>query len=237
MASSSLTHPALPRGLIVSCQAYEGEPMFGAAHMAAMARAAQVGGAVAIRANGPADIAAIRAAIPRSMPVIGLLKQWSDQSPVYITPTHLSAQVIAQAGADIIAIDATPRARAGGETLADLIRYIHNELGRPVMADTSCLSDVELALGLGADVISTTMAGYTEHGRVKTAGPDLEFLAQTVQLAGARAPVTAEGRFQTPAEVAQAFALGAHAVVIGAAITRPEIITQRFAAAIPAASR
>ncbi len=219
----------LPKGLIVSCQAYEGEPLFGAPIMAAMARAAQAGGAVAIRANGPDDIAAIRAAVP--LPIVGLWKRGSTgPSDVYITPDRESARAIAAARCDMIAIDATARPRAGGDTLVGLIDFIHSTLKLPVMADVSCIDDAVAAQAAGADVISTTLAGYTAHGRPSMPDPDFDFLAEVLK--HARVPVVGEGRFAAPEQVARAIELGAHAVVVGAAITRPERITARFAQAI-----
>jgi N-acylglucosamine-6-phosphate 2-epimerase len=220
---------ALPRGVIVSCQAYEGEPLFGASIMAAMARAALAGGAAGIRANSPTDIAAIRASTDRLL--IGLYKQHSPDSPVYITPTRAAAAAVAQAGCDIVAVDATGRPRPHGETLADLIRYIHEVLHKPVLADVSCVDDAVLAEHLGADVLSTTLAGYTEHGRPALDGPDLHFVDMLVR--HSRLPVVAEGRYRDPNDVAHAFRLGAHAVVIGGAITRPQDITRRFVQAVP----
>ncbi len=225
MASATL----LKRGLIVSCQAYEGDPLFGAHIMAAMARAAVVGGAVGIRANSPADIAAIRAIT--SLPLIGLHKLYDPVSPVYITPTREAAASIVQAGCDVVALDATDRARPGGLTLAEHIRYVRDELHRPVLADVSCLEDAVMAEAYGADYLSTTLAGYVPGGRASTDGPDLALVAELV--ARCRRPVLAEGRFRTPDDVAQAFALGAHAVVVGGAITRPEDITRRLVAAVP----
>jgi putative N-acetylmannosamine-6-phosphate epimerase len=218
----------LLKGLIVSCQAYEGEPLFGAHIMAAMAKAAEEGGAVAIRANSPADIAAIRKVT--TLPIIGLYKIHSDASDVYITPHRSSAEAIARAGCDVIAIDATPRRRHNDETLHDLIPFIRNTLGKPVMADCSCLEDAQIAASLGADCLGTTMAGYTAHGRPLTAGPDLDFVQQLV--ARFTQPVIAEGRFYLPEQVAQALVLGAHAVCVGGAITRPQDITRRFASAL-----
>jgi N-acylglucosamine-6-phosphate 2-epimerase len=223
-------HPRpLPQGLIVSCQAYAGEPLFGAPIMTAMARAALEGGAVGIRANSPDDIAAIRAIT--DVPIIGLHKIHSDDSPVYITPHRAAAFGIVEAGCDIVAIDATPRPRPGGETLKDLVHYIHTVLDRPIMADVSCLEDATLAEQLEVDILSTTLSGYTEHGRPAQDGPDLELLELLIE--HCKLPVVAEGRFRYPAQVAQAFALGAHAVVVGAAITRPQDITRRFMKAVP----
>jgi putative N-acetylmannosamine-6-phosphate epimerase len=214
----------ISRGLIVSCQAYAGEPMFGPHIMAAMARAADEGGAIAIRANSPADIAAIRTAV--RLPIIGLWKVHAPDSEVYITPDAASAIAIAQAGCDVIAVDATPRPRQNGALLGELIPYIRDVLGKPVMADCSCVEDALAAEALGADYIGTTLAGYTAHGRPMTDGPDIEFVRE---LAGrATRPIIAEGRFHSPEQVRQALALGAHAVCIGGAITRPESITRRF---------
>jgi N-acylglucosamine-6-phosphate 2-epimerase len=222
----------LPRGLIVSCQAYEGDPLFGPSIMAAMARAAQQGGAVAIRANGPDDIAAIHAAV--SLPIVGLWKIGpTGLHDVYITPDAESAAAIAAAGADMLAIDATPRPRRSGIELPALIAFIHDQLHKPVMADISCLEDALRAVDAGADVVSTTLAGYTAHGRPRTDEPDLALLTDVIQhLPGV--PVIAEGRFTTPEQAAAAFDQGAHAVVVGAAITRPEQITARFTRAIDA---
>ncbi len=215
-------------GLIVSCQAYEGEPLFGAHIMAAMAKAAEEGGAIAIRANTPADIAAIRKVT--TLPIIGLYKIHSTASDVYITPHCASAEAIARAGCDVIAIDATPRRRHNDETLQDLIPFIRDRLGKPVMADCSCIEDAQLAAALGTDCLGTTLAGYTAHGRPMTAGPDLAFVQQLV--AQFTLPIIAEGRFGLPEQAAQALLLGAHAVCVGGAITRPQDITRRFVAAI-----
>ncbi|GIV84503.1 MAG: putative N-acetylmannosamine-6-phosphate 2-epimerase [Candidatus Roseilinea sp.] len=216
---------AIPRGLIVSCQASAGEPLFGAPMMAAMARAAEVGGAVAIRANGPEDIAAIRQVV--GLPIIGLWKLRTPDSPVYITPHRAAAEAIARAGCDVIAVDATPRPRPDGATLDDLIPFIRNVLGKPVMADCACVEDALLAESLGADYLGTTLAGYTRpHGRPMTDGPDLDFVAA---LAGrVMKPIIAEGRFYRPDQAARAMTLGAHAVCVGGAITRPQDIARRF---------
>lgn len=216
------------QGLIVSCQAYEGDPLFGSQIMAAMARAAVTGGAVGIRANSPSDIAAIRQAT--DLPLIGLWKQHTPGFDVYITPTRAAARTIVEAGCDVVAVDATPRPRPGGEQLAELVTYIQQELKRPVMADVSCLADALAAEASGVDLISTTLAGYTAHGRPPIPGPDIEFVAELT--AHCHTPIVAEGRFRDPQEVRQAIELGAAAVVVGSAITRPEFITAHFVSQI-----
>ncbi len=220
----------VPRGLIVSCQAEEDEPLFGAPIMAALAHAALQGGAVGIMANTPADVAAIRAVTECFL--IGVYKIRTPDVPVYITPTCEAATLVAQAGCDMIAVDATPRPRPGGLALAALVTHIQTTLGLPVMAHVSCRADAEGAEPLGVDVLTTALAGYTAHGRPPLDGPDLDLLADLV--AHSRLPVIAEGRFRTPAEVARAFDLGATAVVIGGAITRPQDITRRLVQAVPA---
>jgi N-acylglucosamine-6-phosphate 2-epimerase len=195
--------------------------------MARMALAAQQGGAVGIRANTPADIRAIRETV--TLPIIGIYKREYEGSPVYITPTFAEAKAVVEAGADMVALDATARPRPAGETLDSLIRRIHEELDVPVMADCSTLEEAVSAAQLGADVVSATLAGYTPYSR-KTEGPDFELIAQ--MLDAVAVPVFAEGRFHTPEQVAKALEMGCYAVVVGGAITRPQEITARFTAAI-----
>ena len=216
--------------LVVSCQARIDNPLHGEIFMAAMAQAAEAGGAMAIRANGPENVRAIRAAT--RLPIIGLNKIYDDH-PVAITPSLEAARAVAEAGADMIAVDATSRPRAG-EPVADLIRCIRNDLGKPVLADVDTLETAMTALGHGADAIATTLAGYTD-ARARSPGPDLDLLRQILE--HARVPVVAEGRFWTPEEVARAFELGAAAVVIGTAVTNPREITRRFVGAVPGNGR
>jgi N-acylglucosamine-6-phosphate 2-epimerase len=229
-----MSHPAFPeflrrRGLVVSCQARADNPLHGAVFMGAMARAAEQGGAIAIRANGAADIAAIRAAT--GLPVIGIAKRRSAGFDVEITPSLADARQIAAAGAAMIAIDATDRAR-DGESLADLIAGITRELALPIMADVATLAQGEVAAAMGCAVVATTLSGYAPNSP-RQDGPDFDLLARLV--ARVQVPVVAEGRFTTPGELAQAFAAGARAVVVGTAITNPREITRRFAAAVPVA--
>jgi putative N-acetylmannosamine-6-phosphate epimerase len=228
--SISDARPLIFPCLIVSCQAYDDNPMRGSVFMRAMALSAIMGGATAIRANGAEDIKAVREVT--DVPIIGLNKIWSEDSEVFITPTFSSAVVLADAGADIIALDATPRPRPGGEMLEDIIAKIHNELGLRVFADCSTILDAITAVKLGADYVSTTLSGYTPvTEKHRTKGPDfntLEAIAQSVSV-----PVIAEGRFWTPFEVGHAFELGASGVVIGTAITSPVDITKRFAQEVP----
>jgi N-acylglucosamine-6-phosphate 2-epimerase len=209
--------------LIVSCQALAGEPLHGAEIMTKMAVAAVLGGAAAIRANSPVDIAAIRKEV--ALPIIGLYKEDVEGYPVYITPTLRHALEIAKAGADIIAIDATARSRPEPGTLADFIARIHEQTGLPVLADISNVAEGIAAVEAGADLVSTTMSGYTAESPAQRE-PDLELVAMLSRAISS--PVLAEGRYRTPQQAADALANGAMAVVVGGAITRPQEITRYF---------
>ncbi|MEG0072542.1 MAG: N-acetylmannosamine-6-phosphate 2-epimerase [Raoultibacter sp.] len=210
--------------LIVSCQAYSGEPMRHPETMAQVARAAEIGGATAIRCQGLADIAAIKGQV--DIPVIGLWKEGHEG--VYITPTLRHARACISAGSDIVAIDATARPRPDGLTFEEVARALAGET--LVMADCACLDDARRAAAAGVDIISTTLAGYTDD-RPKTDGPDLEFLREAVAIAG-DIPVFCEGRIHEPAQAQQAIAAGAWAVVVGTAITHPTSITGWFCDAL-----
>ncbi|NIX76387.1 N-acetylmannosamine-6-phosphate 2-epimerase [Microvirga terricola] len=218
----------IPKGaLVVSCQARADNPLHGPIFMSAMARAAAAGGAKGFRANGAEDVAAIRAV--STMPIIGISKVWDDRFPVYITPDFDSASRIAAAGADVIALDATPRPR-NGEPVDRLIARIRSELKREVFADISTLEEGKAASAHGATYIATTLSGYTEEtAATKTLGPDLDLLSALV--AAVPTPVIAEGCFDTPELVEAAFECGAYAVVVGTAITNPREITKKFARA------
>lgn len=209
--------------LIVSCQAAAGEPLHGPTHMSAMALTVLAGGASAVRLEGPDDVAAVRA--QSAAPIIGLWKLAG--APVYITPTLAAVRAVAEAGADIVAVDGTGRDRPDGSTLADVVDLVHGEYGRLVMADVATLEEGVAAASAGADVVSTTLSGYT--GGPVPPGPDLDLVAQLADALDV--PVVAEGRIGTPEEVAEALRRGAWAVVVGGAITRPAQITARFAGA------
>jgi len=213
----------LKGGLIVSCQARAGHPLHDPAVIAAMARAAVAGGAVGLRINGEADLREVRRVL--DVPIIGLRKVWSSDSSVYITPTFADAKTIAEAGADIIAIDATARPRPGSERLEDLIRRIKKDLGRPVMADVATLEEGAQAATLGADLVATTLSGYAGGGPTPE-DPDLDLVRRLA--AALRVPVVAEGRYRTPAQVREALHRGAFAIVVGRAITDPLMLTKSF---------
>lgn len=213
----------LPRGLIVSCQARADNPLHGPQFMGAMALAARDGGAVAIRANGPEDIRAVKAA---GLPVIGIHKLFSPDHPVYITPNFAAAEAIVAAGAEVVALDCTLRPREG-EPPDRLVRRLL-DMGVEVFADISTLEEGLAAADFGATYVATTLSGYTAATEPKPTEPDfvlLEALASRLAT-----PVIAEGRYNTPALVRQAFDMGAHAVVVGTMITNPREITRHFVA-------
>lgn len=212
--------------LIVSCQAYPGEPMRDPRTMTQVAVAAVLGGAAAIRAQGIEDVASIRAAV--TVPLIGLVKLGHDG--VFITPTLETALAVADAGADVVALDGTGRPRPDGRTLADTIREFMalRPRGR-LMADVSTYDEGVAAAEAGVHIVGTTLAGHTTYSR-QGDGPDFELLARLV--ADLEVPVLAEGRIHTPALAAEALRLGAHSVVVGTAITHPTSITSWFVDAL-----
>lgn len=212
--------------LIVSVQAYPGEPMRDPRTMAQVAASAARGGAAAVRVQGIADIHAARSAV--EVPVIGL---WKDgDTDVYITPTYQHAYAVALAGAHVVALDGTRRPRPDGLTLAQTIDRLHHDTHALVMADCGSLDDALAASAAGADLVGTTLAGYTGE-RPKTNGPDLELL-EAMSQADIDVPIIAEGRIHTPPQASAAIAAGAHAVVVGTAITHPTTITSWFVNAV-----
>ena len=216
--------------LIVSCQARKGWAMHGSDIMAAFAAAAQEGGAGGIRANGPEDILAIKRKV--SLPMIGINKQWQEGYAVYITPTYESAIPVIEAGAEIIALDATPRPRPKGETLESIIKRIRQKYPNVlIMGEISILDEAKRIINMGIDLISTTLSGYTaESANVKSV--NLQMVRDITALTPI--PVIAEGKIQSIEEAVAVFEAGAHAVVVGTSITRPEIITSRYVQGINA---
>lgn len=216
---------SLRDGLIVSCQAYPGEPMRHAETMAQIAQSAVIGGAVGIRAQGLDDIALIHKRV--EVPQIGL---WKDgDTDVFITPTLEHALAVARAGAEIVALDGTRRERPDRLTLTETLRRLKSETGTLVMADCASVDDAVAAEQAGADCVGTTLAGYTAD-RPKSDGPDLELIEQIAPRVNI--PLIAEGRIHTPDQAAAARRAGADAVVVGTAITHPTTITSWFAAAV-----
>jgi N-acylglucosamine-6-phosphate 2-epimerase len=217
----------LKGGLIVSCQAPANSPLHNPVVIAAMATAAIQGGAVGVRIDSPSHIEAVRASL--SQTIIGLWKQILPPSPVYITPQFHHAAAVAHAGSDLIAIDATQRSRPGQETLPQLIRDIHERLGKPVMADVDTLENAVLAVAAGADCVGTTLFGYTEATQGQSP-PSLELLSEMVTRC--TVPVICEGGIASPAVARQALDRGAYAVVVGTAITGIDSLVSHYVDAL-----
>lgn len=211
-------------GLIVSCQARADNPLYGPAFMAAVARAAEAGGAAGLRMNGPDDIRAACRVV--SIPIIGLFKHRHAQYVMEITPTFAEAAAIAAAGAAMIALDGTARPRPDGVSLGELITRIHNELGLPVMADCAGIEDGAAAEIDGADAVATTLSGYLDPAAPPPDEPDLDLVSALADRLDV--PVIAEGRIRTPAQARAALDRGAYAVVVGTAITNPREITRWY---------
>lgn len=219
--------------LVVSCQALDNEPLHSDFIMSRMALAAMQGGAAGIRANSVADVKAIRATVP--LPVIGIIKRDYPTSDVYITATMKEVRELMAVAPDMIALDATAHQRPGELQLAELVQRIREEFpALLLMADIATLEEAQNAQTLGFDCIGTTLHGYTQETQgSKLWHDDFAFLRQV--LAHCDTPVIAEGNVDTPEMAARCLTLGAHSVVVGGAITRPQQITQRFTDAIRSA--
>lgn len=216
----------LKNKVVVSVQAMPGEPLYAENCMAAMMKSVVKGGAGGLRVAGERDVRNAKNLF--DIPVIGLTKpevipaNWHEI--VYITPTIREVLELVNAGADIIAFDGTSRPR-GGDTLEEIIKYVKIN-NRVSMADVSTVEEGVTCAKLGANMLSTTLSGYTQFSPMKSEGPDFELLEELVKKT--KIPVVLEGRIWEPEEVDRAFELGAHCVVIGSAITRPQLITRRF---------
>ncbi|MFB2933757.1 N-acetylmannosamine-6-phosphate 2-epimerase [Aerosakkonemataceae cyanobacterium BLCC-F154] len=205
---------SLNQTLIVSCQAPVESPLHDPYVIAAMAKAAVLNGAAAVRIDTPAHITAVRQQI--SAPIIGLWKQQIPGYDVYITPQFSHAEAIAKAGADIIAIDATLRERPNQEQLTTIITQIHQKLGKLVMADIDTIEAAISAANAGADIVATTLYGYTNQTK-HLSPPGFQLLAEMREKL--QVPVICEGGISSPKMVKQALEIGAFAVVVGTDIT------------------
>ena len=213
----------LPKGLIVSCQAPINSPLHDPYVISAMAQAAVNNGAVAVRIDTPIHIEAVRKKV--QVPIIGLWKQVITGSDVYITPQFHHAVAVAAAGADIIAIDATTRYRPGDEKLANIINLIHDQLNKPVMADVDTYQAAQLAVNAGADIVGTTLFGYTGETQ-DFSPPGWELLTKIVE--NLDTFVICEGGISSPQMAKKALDLGANAVVVGGAITGIDLLVKAY---------
>ena len=222
-----------PKGLIVSSQALEGNPLRNSEYLAVMAQAAALGGAKAIRANGVDDIREIRKRT--ELPIIGIDKQKDSSGRTVITPNFEGAKRVRDAGAAIIALDVTDYPSDITEDRATLIRRIQEELGMMVMADISTVEEAVKAAEMGVDAVSTTLAGYIPgalHAEDELYTPNFSLIKEIADR-NLGCVLVAEGRIWERNDLAKAFALGADAVVIGKAVTNPMAITRYFLSAVP----
>lgn len=216
--------------LIVSCQALSNEPLHSSFIMGRMALAAREGGAAGIRANTKEDILEIRSQV--DLPVIGIVKRDYKDSEVYITPTMKEVDELMEVGAEIIALDATGAIRPGGLTLDTFFGRIKEKYpGQLWMADCSTVQEALHADELGFDFIGTTMVGYTQQSKDDRIEVDDFGIIREI-VAKAKHRVIAEGNINTPKKARRVIELGAFSVVVGSAITRPQLITKDFADAL-----
>jgi N-acetylmannosamine-6-phosphate 2-epimerase / N-acetylmannosamine kinase len=212
--------------LIVSCQAFPGDPLDDTDAIRRMALAALRGGAAGLRLNSAEHVGVLRRETP--FPIIGLHKHYGP-SGLRVTPDFASAAALAAAGASMIAVDCTVRVQPDGEAWQDLIGRIHDELDLPVMADIATLDEALAAEAAGADCVGPTLNGYTD----RTQGnEDFSWSMLAEMVAGLRVPIMAEGHIATPAHARRAIEGGAWAVIAGSAITRPGSITAGFVRAL-----
>lgn len=223
---------SLKRQLVVSCQALDDEPLHSSFIMSRMALAAKEGGAKGIRANSVSDIEAIRQTV--DLPIIGIIKKDFDNSGVRITPTmdEIDALMQMEHRPEIIAMDATDRIRPDGSTLDEFFAAVKAKYpDQKWMADCSTVQEALHADKLGFDFIGTTLVGYTpesEGDRIEH--NDFEIIRNI--LAHVSHPVIAEGNIDTPEKVRRVIDLGCFSVVVGSIITRPQLITKRFASVL-----
>ncbi|HET7215959.1 MAG TPA: N-acetylmannosamine-6-phosphate 2-epimerase [Terriglobia bacterium] len=218
----------LKNGLIISCQPRPGSALDRSNFVAAMATVAAQQGAAAVRIRGARDIRAVCRAV--KIPVLGIEKINDPESEVYITPTLESVRRVYRAGAQIIAMDATERARPGGLTLAGILCAAKSGMDALFMADVATLQQGVEAARLGFDLVGTTLFGYTNETRHRE-GPAFDLARRLVREVDI--PVILEGRVHEPGLVRHAFELGVYAVVVGTAITDFEWLSRRFIEACP----
>ncbi len=221
----------LNQGLVVSCQALKNEPLHSPYVMQKMAKAAVLGGAVGIRANSVSDIIAIKEVV--SVPIIGIIKADYPTSEVRITPTIKEVVQLLSTSCEIIAMDATI-CRRPKESLEEIVKYVKDNSNKLLMADCATLEDVKYAINLKFDIISTTLIGYTSHSRNSSIEQN-DFHELKIMLKQAKKNncfFIAEGNITDPNMAKKMIELGCNSVVVGGAITRPQLITQKFVSAI-----
>lgn len=216
--------------LIVSCQALPDEPLHSSYIMSRMAVAAREGGAKGLRANSVEDIREIKKIV--DLPLIGIIKRNYEGVDAFITATMKEVDELMEVHPEIIAVDATESTRPNGELLEDFYKKIREKYpDQLLMADCSTLEEMEKADALGFDFIGTTLVGYTKQSKgIKIEANDFELIKKALTIV--KHPIIAEGNINTPEKVKRVLDLGVYSVVVGSAITRPQLITKTFVEAI-----
>ncbi len=213
-------------GLIVSCQVQKDDPIYSEDIVVKMALAAKWAGAVGIRANTPEQIRAIKAEV--DLPLIGLYKIWDDATNVFITPTLEAARQVWDAGAEIIALDCTTQLTREGVMARELLPILKKEIPEAmIFADVANYEEAVWAAQHGADIVGPTLYGYTKE-TAHIEAPDLREFGRMCRDLKDEAYVIMEGHLYTPEDAMKCIFLGAHAVVVGSAITRPHLTARRF---------
>ena len=217
---------SLQGGLIVSCQVQKDDPIYTDDMVIKMAEAARWAGAVGIRANSPEQIRAIKEKV--DLPMIGLWKIWHDDTDVFITPTLEAARGVWEAGAEIIALDCTEQITHEGKPAYELLPIVKKEIPDAIIfADVSNYDEAKRAIELGADIVAPTLYGYTEATK-NIEEPNLREFARMCRDFKDEAYIMMEGHLYTPEDAMKCIYLGADAVVVGSAITRPHLTAKRF---------
>lgn len=208
--------------LIVSCQALEDEPLYSSFIMGKMALAATQAGAGGIRANTISDIKEIKK--NTNLPIIGIIKRNYGNCNVYITPTIKEVDELVEEGVDIIAIDSTKRLRPDNVELEYFVKNIKEKYPRQIiMGDISNVDEAVYSEKIGIDIVGTTLCGYTDYTKGDNPLNTLQKVLKAVKI-----PVIAEGNLDTPEKAKKSIQMGALAVVVGGAITRPKQIAEKF---------
>ncbi|MFA6456769.1 MAG: N-acetylmannosamine-6-phosphate 2-epimerase [Bacteroidota bacterium] len=215
----------LKHGLIVSCQTESDDPFYGPALIAKFALSAEMGGAVGVRTEGVDNTKAIRAAT--NLPLIGIIDGQFDNGWICVTPDFKDIESLLKAGADMIALDVTPRKRPNGMDGVEFFEEVRNRFDVPLIADISTFEEGIRAAEMGADAVATTLSGYTEYTQKQlTDEPDFTLIEELSR--AVKVPVMAQGRIWTPQQAKEAVMRGAFCAVAGTAITRPRMIVKKF---------
>ncbi len=218
-------------GVIISCQAVEPNPMATPETLLLFADCAVMGGCVGFRANMPQNVKIIKGKYP-NYPIIGIWKIVTGDNPVYITPTMEAVDTLVSLGCEIVAMDATNRRNAQGRYAWELLKEVKEKYPDiVVMADIATIEDAKIAAREGADIVATTLSGYTEDTKEKNKTADFE-LVKAMKAANLGKFILTEGKIWTREDAVKAFECGADCVVVGTAVTNPWKITERFVEAV-----